>query len=176
MKPSALGNPDIDDKARMTAYVRPAAAVDVPVLVALMQEFYAEAGFVLPGDAAARAFKALLADPRLGGVWLAEEAGEASGHLALTICFSMEYGGLRGFIDDLYVRPVARGHGVAATLLAAARAEAVARGVRALHVEVGPENQIARRLYARAGYADSGHLFLSLSLAAPVHEGDVTER
>ena len=160
----------------MNVQIRPAGAVDVPVLVVLMQEFYAEAGFVLPGEAAARAFEALLADPRLGGVWLAEEAGEAIGHLALTVCFSMEYGGLRGFIDDLYVRPGARGHGVGAGLLAAARAEALARGVRALHVEVGPENQIARRLYARAGYADGGHLLLSLSLAAPVHDAHVDGR
>jgi ribosomal protein S18 acetylase RimI-like enzyme len=81
----------------------------------------------------------------------------------------MEYGGLRGFIDDLYVQPAARGRGAGAALLAAARSGAVERDVRALHVEVGPENEMARRLYARAGYVDSGHLFLSLPLAAPVH-------
>jgi GNAT superfamily N-acetyltransferase len=81
----------------------------------------------------------------------------------------MEYGGLRGFIDDLYVRPAARGQGAGAGLLTAAREAAAAWGVRALHVEVGPDNQVARRLYARAGYTDSGHLLLSLPLAAPVH-------
>jgi L-amino acid N-acyltransferase YncA len=74
----------------------------------------------------------------------------------------MEYGGLRGFIDDLYVRPAVRGEGAGAALLAAARAAAVERGVRALHVEVGPENLTARRLHARAGYVESGHLFLSV--------------
>jgi predicted GNAT family acetyltransferase len=46
---------------------------------------------------------------------------------------------------------------------------AARRGVRALHVEVGPDNLVARRLYARAGYADSGHLLLTLPLAKPVH-------
>jgi ribosomal protein S18 acetylase RimI-like enzyme len=81
----------------------------------------------------------------------------------------MEYGGLRGFIDDLYVEPKMRGRGVGAALLSAARTVAVERGVRALHVEVGPDNHVARRLYTRAGCADSGHLLLSLSLAAPVH-------
>jgi GNAT superfamily N-acetyltransferase len=125
-----------------------------------MQAFYAEAGFPLPAAPAASAFAALFADPRLGGVWLAEEGPQAVGHAVLTVCFSMEYGGLRGFIDDLYVRPAARGRGAGAALLAAARAEAARRGVRALHVEVGPDNVVARRLYARAGYADSGHLFL----------------
>jgi GNAT superfamily N-acetyltransferase len=153
----------------MTPEIRHATAADVPTLVALMTAFYAESDFPLPGGPAARAFQALIADPRLGGVWLAEVGGGAAGHVVLTVCFSMEYGGLRGFIDDLYVRPDARGQGVGARLLSAARAAAVGRGVRALHVEVGPENQTARRLYERAGYVDSGHLLLSLPLAAPVH-------
>lgn len=149
--------------------VRPADLADVSTLVGLMQSFYAEAGFPLPTEPADAAFRALLADPRLGGVWIAEDCGEAVGHLVLTLSFSMEYGGMRGFIDDLYVRPGVRRRGAGAALLAAARRDASERGVRALHVEVGPENAIARRLYGRAGYVESGHLFLSLPLAPPVH-------
>lgn len=134
-----------------------------------MADFYAEADFPLPAEPAARAFDALLADERLGGAWLAEADGMPVGHVVLTLCFSMEYGGLRGFIDDLYVRPEARGRGTGAALLEAARGAAAARGVRALHVEVGPDNAIARRLYGRAGYVDSGHLLLTLPLATAVH-------
>ena len=154
----------------MSFAVRPAGPADVPTLVGLMQTFYAEADFPLPAAPAAAAFGALLADPHLGGAWLAWENGDPVGHLVLTLCFSMEYGGLRGFIDDLYVRPAARGQGVGAALLSAARAEAARRGVRALHVEVGPDNDVARRLYGRADYADSGHLLLTSPLAAPLHE------
>lgn len=149
--------------------VRPAAPADVPTLVELMRAFYAESDYPLPEAAAGRAFATLLADARLGGAWLAEVDGLAVGHAVLTVSFSMEYGGLRGFVDDLYVRPQARGHGVAAALLAAVREDAGTRGVRALHVEVGSENAIARRLYARGGYEDSGHLLLTLPLAPPVH-------
>ena len=144
-------------------------ADDVPALVGLMTAFYAEADFPLPAGPAARAFQALLADPRLGGVWLAQVGSEAVGHAVLTLSFSMEYGGLRGFVDDLYVSPVARARGVGLALLGAVRSACVERGVRALHVEVGPENATARRLYARAGYAESGHLLLTLPLAPPVH-------
>lgn len=153
----------------MVLEIRPATAADIPTLVALMSAFYAESDFPLSVGPATAAFQALLAEPRLGGAWLAELDGTAVGHVVLTLCFSMEYGGLRGFIDDLYVHPAARGQGAGASLLATARAAAVERGVRALHVEVGPANQTARRLYARAGYVESGHLFLSLPLAAPVH-------
>lgn len=154
----------------MTHQIRPAAAADVPALVELMTAFYAEAGFPLPVGPATDAFRALLGSPQLGGIWLAESDSKVAGHAVLTLSYSMEYGGLRGFVDDLYVRPEARGRGLGLALLDAVRTTCAERGVRALHVEVGPDNATARRLYARAGYTDSGHLLLSLPLAAPVHE------
>ena len=153
----------------MRATIRPAGPPDVPVLVALMTAFYAESDYPLPPAPAARAFHALLDDARLGGVWLAELDGDAVGHAVLTVGFSMEYGGLRGFVDDLFVRPAHRGRGLAAALLGAVRRRCVDDGVRAVHVEVGRENGAARRVYHRAGFADSGHLLLTLPLAAPVH-------
>ena len=134
-----------------------------------MTEFYAEAAFTLSAAPASRAFEALLAAPQLGAVWLAERDGLAVGHVVLTVAFSMEYGGLRGFIDDLYVLPAARGRGIGAALLAAARDGALARGVRALCVETGLANHPARGLYARAGYVDSEHALLMQPLAAAMH-------
>jgi len=150
-------------------WVRPARARDIPALVELMREFYAESGFPLPEENARRTFETLLGDPRLGGVWLMEADGEPVGHVVLTVCFSMEYGGLRGFVDDLFVRPRFRGRGLAAAGLAALRADAEARGVRALLVEAGPANDVALRVYRRAGFEDGGHLLMTLPLATPVH-------
>ena len=151
--------------------LRPAGTADVPRLVALMSEFYAESGFPLPAAPAARAFAGLLADPRLGRVWLIEAGGEVAGHVVLTLSYSMEYGGLRGVVDDLFVRAPHRGRGLGAAAMTAVRAACESLGVRALQVEVGPENDVARRLYARSGFADGGRLLLALPLAPPVHEG-----
>jgi ribosomal protein S18 acetylase RimI-like enzyme len=149
--------------------VRLAAPADIPRLVALMAEFYAEAGYPLPVEAATRTFAALLDDPRLGRVWLMEVDGEPAGHAVLTVSFSMEYGGLRGFIDDLFVRPAFRGRGLAAAALAELRRTAEEMGVRALLVEVRPDNDTAQRVYRRLGLEDSGHVLMSLPLATPVH-------
>jgi GNAT superfamily N-acetyltransferase len=88
----------------------------------------------------------------------------------LTVGFSMEYGGLRGFVDDLFVRAPFRGRGVAGAGLEAVRRAASALGVRALLVETGAENAAARRVYERAGFVDTGRLLLAAPLAAPVHE------
>ena len=144
---------------------------DIPTLIELMGEFYAESNFPLPVANARRAFEHLLSDPRLGGVWIAMTDDGPAGYVVLTVAFGMEYGGLRGFIDDLFVRPSARGRGVATALLDAMTADCVARGVRSLNVEVGPDNDAARRVYERAGLTDSGRLLLSGALAPPLHEG-----
>jgi GNAT superfamily N-acetyltransferase len=150
--------------------VRPAGPGDVPRLVSLMAEFYGEAGFPLPADAAARTFAALLDDPRLGRVWLLEADGEPAGYAVLTVSFSMEFGGLRGFVDDLFVRASFRGRGLAASALAEIRRTAESLDVRALLVETDADNGVAGRVYRRAGFVDAGRLLLSLPLAAPVHE------
>jgi GNAT superfamily N-acetyltransferase len=136
-----------------------------------MAEFYGEAGYPLPRDAAAGAFATLLDDPRLGRVWLVEGEDGPVGYLVLTLAFSMEFGGLRGFIDDFFVRPTARGKGFGAAALAAVRQASNELGVRALLVETGPEGHPARRLYARAGFKVSGREFLTQALAPAVHEG-----
>jgi GNAT superfamily N-acetyltransferase len=149
--------------------VRLAHLDDVAQLVELMTDFYAEAGYPLPAEAATRTFATLLADPRLGHVWMMEADGEPAGYVVLTVSFSMEYGGLRGFVDDLFVRPAFRGRGLAAAALAELRRTAEALGVRALLVEVGPQNDTARRVYQRLGLKDTGHLLLTLPLASPVH-------
>ena len=76
--------------------VRLAQREDTPALVALMTEFYAEAGFALSDDEARRAFTILLNDPLLGHAWLIEEEAEGVGYVVLTFAFSMEFGGFRG--------------------------------------------------------------------------------
>jgi GNAT superfamily N-acetyltransferase len=143
---------------------------DIGTLIELMGEFYGESNFPLPAANARRAFEQLLSDPRLGGIWIASTDDGPAGYVVLTVAFGMEYGGLRGIVDDLFVRPSARGHGVAAALLGAMKADCVARGVRSLYVEVGYDNDTARRVYGRAGFVDSERLLLSQGLAPALHE------
>ena len=150
--------------------VRRAVIQDVDVLADLMQAFYAEAGFGLAHDRAAQAFRALLEDPRLGHVWLAEREQRPIGHLVLTLGFSMEFGGPRGFVDDFFVLPNERGNGVGAAILAKVKEECAALGVRCLTVETGLEGHPARRLYVRAGFDDVGRGVLNQPLAPALHE------
>jgi putative acetyltransferase len=55
-------------------------------------------------------------------------------------------------VKRMYVRPRARGQGVARTILARLEAEARARGVTCLFLETGDVQHAAIRLYERAGF------------------------
>ena len=153
----------------MSVVMRQASADDLADLIELMQEFYAEAEYSLNPDRARAAFIPLLAPGQLGQVWLAEFDGQVAGHLVLTFCYSMEYGGRSAFIDDLFVRPALRNRGVGRALVQQARSICEGLGIRAMHLEVARANASAQAVYRAVGFDATDRQLLTLSLAAPTH-------
>jgi ribosomal protein S18 acetylase RimI-like enzyme len=131
--------------------VRLATFADIPSLVELMHEFYAESSFPLDRTWAAAAFAQLLDDPSRGAVWIIESSGLPIGHIVLAVRFAMEFGGLIGYIDDLFVRPEHRRRGAARAAVESLIADCRRRDCRSLYVEVGPDNDAAQALYRRFG-------------------------
>lgn len=153
----------------MTVMMRQAGEDDLANLLELMQEFYAEAGYSLNPDRARAAFLPLLTPGQVGQVWLAEFEGQMAGHVVLTFCYSMEYGGRSAFIDDLFVRPTLRNRGVGRGLVEQARAVCEELGVRAMHLEVARTNGPAQAIYRAVGFDSTDRELLTLALAAPTH-------
>jgi GNAT superfamily N-acetyltransferase len=149
--------------------IRAAQLTDVAMLSKMMIEFYAESDFPLSREAAERAFELLIRSPERGAIWILECDATPAGFIVLAVMYAMEYGGLRGFVDDFYVRPQFRKRGLGAQALAIVKAHCLARGVRALFVQAGPDNAVAQRVYKRAGFTDTGHLLFVQSLASPIH-------
>jgi ribosomal protein S18 acetylase RimI-like enzyme len=61
---------------------------------------------------------------------------------------------VRGFLSDLYVRPSARGRGLAHALALEAVAQLRARGATTIELDVLASNADARAIYARWGFSD----------------------
>jgi ribosomal protein S18 acetylase RimI-like enzyme len=131
--------------------VSPATVGDIPSLVELMREFYAESSHALDAAWAAGSFQRLLAEPAWGGVWLARHGEVVAGHVVLVVRYGMEHGALAAHIDDLFVRPQFRRRGVACALLSEVLDECRRRGCQSLHVEVDGGNRAAVALYGRFG-------------------------
>lgn len=150
--------------------MRRARPSDVPILVDLMTEFYSESGYALNRDTAASAFATLIADERLGSAWLLESTGAVVGHAVVTLRFAMEYGGLVGCLDDLFVRPTYRNQGISRRALEEIREFCRPAGIRAMMVEVSPDNGPAQAVYRGAGFKDApDRQVLYLELAEPAH-------
>jgi GNAT superfamily N-acetyltransferase len=135
-------------------HIRRATSADLPVLLALVQAYWAFEG--LDGYDAARVeapLGCLLDDARLGAAWLAGSEGSPTGYLLAVYVFSLEHGGLTAEIDEFFVQPGSRGSGTGAALLEAAEAECKAAGCRNVSLQVGRGNEAARRFYLRRGYA-----------------------
>ncbi|HEU5297838.1 MAG TPA: GNAT family N-acetyltransferase [Burkholderiaceae bacterium] len=131
-----------------------------------MHEFYAESGYSLDRQWAASSFLELLTQPSIGCTWLAYREAEPVGHAVLILRYTMEHGGMGGYVDDLFVRARFRRHGAARAMLGELFAECGARGCRSVQVEAGRDNTAALRLYAEFGLVphEDGRVLLAVPL------------
>ena len=100
------------------------------------------------------ALERLLGDPALGGVWIVEAAKAPIGYAIVTYGYDLEFGGRDAYLTELWIDEAQRNTGAGAAVLALLPDELRPRGVRALHLQVRPENP-AMRLYERAGFSVS---------------------
>lgn len=146
------------------ASFRQATTADQDVVLALLREFYAEDGSAYDAETA-KALRALLADPGLGRVVLIrDDGGVPAGYLVVAFGYSLEFRGRDAFVDELFVDSAHRGRGLGREALREAERCCREAGIRALHLEVRPDNEKARRLYGSAGYVDREYYLMSKKL------------
>lgn len=130
----------------------PATDADLPRLLPVLREFYAEEHLPWNEPALRAALSVLVDDPNAGRLLLIRRGDEIAGHLAIGYCFSLEFGGRYGLLDELFVLPAHRGAGLAKRALAEAEALCRSEGLLTLRLEVNDDNERARGIYERAGY------------------------
>lgn len=119
---------------------------------ALVAAFHAEEEIDLSPDARAAGIQPLLAGIPHGAAYLIGPPRAPIGYVVVTFGWSIEFGGMDGFIDEIFIRPGVRGRGIATEVLLALPRALGDAGVKALHLEVGADNVVAQRLYTRAGF------------------------
>jgi GNAT superfamily N-acetyltransferase len=149
--------------------MRKASLADVPLLVALMAEFYSDSPYTLNPRRATAAFSSLLSDDRLGHVWLIQADSKVVGYVVATFCHSMTYGGLTAIVDDFFIQRAFRGVGLGKAAMSELRKFCASQGIRALNVETGHDNAAALAVYRKAGFVEIDHAHLTLPLAEPTH-------
>jgi ribosomal protein S18 acetylase RimI-like enzyme len=149
--------------------IRPAQSDDIPALVRMMGEFYAESHYSLDPAWATRSFSDLLGSELRGAAWMAFLDAQAAGYVVMTLRHSMELGGLDGFVDDLFVRPGCRRRGLGKSLLAAVFDGCAARNVLAIHVETSAGNEAAQAIYRKFGFRGNELQLLTAPVRGSAH-------
>jgi GNAT superfamily N-acetyltransferase len=117
-----------------------------------IERLYRHEGIVFDEKRAQRAVEGLIGRPEYGGVWLLETVGTVGGYFALTVGYSLEFGGHTGLLDELFIAEEWRGKGFGGAALQFATDWCRARGFEAVRLEVDPRNLTGQRLYRRAGF------------------------
>jgi ribosomal protein S18 acetylase RimI-like enzyme len=163
--------------------LRRATAADLPTILPRTRALNAHENIVVAPEALEAALRTLLEDPAHGGVWLIERlalpgAGSAAltdpppndatatpiGYAIVTFGYDLEFAGRDAWLTELWIDDDARNNGAGGTALALLDVELRPLGVRALHLQVRPENP-ALRLYERAGFERSRRLILTRRLS-----------
>ena len=124
---------------------------EIPALLAMMHTFYAQQHMRFDEAVAADVLRQLLDDPKQGQAYLVFRGSEPAGYFVLTFCFSLEFHGCFGLLDELYLHESHRGQKIGKAVVAFAEELCKKAGVHALRLEVGRDNQPAQVLYRAAG-------------------------
>ncbi len=137
----------------------------------------ADLALVLPRTAALNAHEAitlepaalqaalarLLGDASLGRLWLVLRDGAPVGYALVTFGYDLEFNGRDAWLTELWIDDDARGSGAGQAVLELLGPELQALGVRAVHLQVRPDNP-ARRLYERSGFTAVERVIMSKKL------------
>ncbi|KUF12392.1 GNAT family N-acetyltransferase [Pseudoponticoccus marisrubri] len=126
---------------------------DADRLLPLVAAFHAEMGFDSDAEAQAAAVGPLLDGSPHGAIWLIGPRRAPVGYIAVTFGWSLEFGGLDGHVDEIFIRRAVRGRGMGGDALNGICKALKEAGVKALHLEVDREDETGQRFYRRARFA-----------------------
>ncbi|MBT8408930.1 MAG: GNAT family N-acetyltransferase [Alphaproteobacteria bacterium] len=133
----------------MSAALHIAGPADLAALLPLVAAYHAHAGIEADDDHRRAALEPLLEGSPLGVVYLIGPRRAPIGYIAITFGWSIELGGMDGFIDEFFIRPGVRGRGVGSEVLEALLPRLEEAGVKALHLEARAGDTVLERLYGR---------------------------
>ena len=131
---------------------KPFEKEDAPVVVSMMEVFYAIDGYPMDVAVAKDLFLEFTANESLGRGWTIVLDGEVMGYFILAFIFSFEYKGRIAFLDELFISKDARGKGLGKQSLEFMAQQAKLNSVKIIYLEIENHNEAARKLYLSKGF------------------------
>lgn len=144
--------------------MQPATKADIPALVSLVEALYQHESIPFQAERTTQLLERLIDHSRFGAALLLREDGKLTGYFILTWCFSLEFDGAFGLLDELYILPEFRGGGRASRAIEHAKALCRQQGVQALRLEITDGNARAEAIYRRQGFRTDPRRLMSCLL------------
>jgi len=136
----------------MEAIFRPIESKDIPIVVAMMEDFYAIDNYPIDANVSRELMLEFLENESLGRGWTILKENEPVGYVIMTFVFSFEYRGRIAFLDELFISAGARGLGFGKEALDFVTGQAKALSVKVIYLEIERHNSAAQKLYLAKGY------------------------
>jgi GNAT superfamily N-acetyltransferase len=127
---------------------------DIPLLLQMMERFYAIDGYHFDSPVSRANLESFISNEYLGRIWLIANESAIIGYVVLTFCFSFEFKGRTAFVDELFLNESYRGKGIGGQVLDFVDGHAKELGLKALHLEVERHNEKGKRLYVKKGFKE----------------------
>jgi len=144
----------------MITEIRLATIRHIEDLLPLVAAYHEFEGVVQDPQKRRNAVAEMLITPDFGFVWRIYSDDALAGYIAITLGYSIEFGGKDGFVDEFYLSTEFRGKGIGKKVLTKVLEQLRNDEIKALHLEVAQSNQRARELYEALGFElrDQYHL------------------
>jgi GNAT superfamily N-acetyltransferase len=146
---------------------RIASRTDRSDLLRLIRAYYRFDGIRFQGDVMPRALDRLLRDRSLGRIWIARHGRNAVGYALLSFNYDLEFGGMEGYVTDLYLSAPYRGRGLGKRALDVIEAYCRSSGIRTLELQVVRGNSRALAFYRRVGFEKLPRIVMQKELRLP---------
>lgn len=131
---------------------------DAERLLPMVAAFHAELDIDQSDERRLAALAPLLDGSPHGAIYLIGPPRSPIGYVVISFGWSVEFGGLDGFIDEIWIRPGVRGRGIGSGVLGTLPRALARAGLTALHLEVRRDDPGTVNFYrkqkfsAREGY------------------------
>ncbi|MGR3711804.1 MAG: GNAT family N-acetyltransferase [Shimia sp.] len=144
----------------MTTALHLANSDDFARLDVLIEAFHTEMQIASDADSRQSGVLPLLQGSPYGAAYLLGPRRAPVGYIVVTFGWSVEFGGMDAFIDEIYIRPTVRGRGMATEALISLPKALESAGICAVHLEVDKDDAKAHKLYEKVGFRTRDRYFL----------------